>query len=673
MAHQTQGDAALPATPAELTWDEHGLPIASRFGDFYFSRADGLAESRYVFLQHNQLPQRWQEFGTARPYVIAETGFGTGLNFLATWQAWRQHAPKGARLHFISVEKYPLRRDDLHRALALWPELHALSKALCAQYPLPIQGFHRLCFDGGAVSLTLIFDDAETGLSQLDTLVDSWYLDGFSPALNPGMWTPALFATLARLSHSHTRYATFTAASAVQKGLRSTGFQIEKAPGFGLKREMLCGGFDPAQLDRPTQPSWYQRPIAPPQSSLAAVVVIGAGIAGASTARALADQGCPVTVIDRGPLPASEGSGNPQGVLYIKLPTQPTPQGRIHLQGYQHSLNRLQQLQPSPHGSQLWAGCGVLQLASDNKEQQRQTRLRDAQSQGHYPADFFQPLDRTAASALAGVPLTQGGLWFPSGGWIAPARLCHALLDHPLIKCRFNTPVADIVRQQGLWQLLDNQGHTLASATQLVVACAASSRQFTPLKNLPLKSIRGQITQVEAPGGDQLQTVLCGNGYVSPPHQGRYCFGATFTLHNHSTEVLEADHQQNFDHLRELSPALAQRLNNPATPRHGRTGFRCATPDYLPLAGPVADTDRFIAAYAELRHDARHIYSAPPPLLEGLYVNLGHGSKGLVTAPLCGELVAAQISAAPLPLPSDLLPYLHPARFLIKDLKRRAI
>lgn len=660
-------DSAPSVEAARLAWHANDQPLATQFGDYYFSLANGLDESRYVFLHHNQLPQRWHERAIGQPFTIAETGFGSGLNFLATWQAWRQHATPGQRLHFISVERFPLAPDDLTRALALWPELAPFSSALLAQYPPPCSGFHRLSFDDGAVTLTLLFGDAATALAQLDARVDAWYLDGFAPAKNPQMWSDELFRVIASHSHAATTFATFTAASRVQKGLQAAGFTLHKAPGFGRKREMLKGHF---RSDNSPPPHWFQRPAPDPTPTGSAeendpILVIGAGIAGASTARALAERGLRVTLIDRGPGPASEGSGNPQGVLYVKLPARETPQSRIHLQGYQHSLNRLQSL--GAGAAHCWSASGVLQLPPDAREVTRQQLVAG----GGYPPALLRPVNQTEASELAGIALSSGGLWFPGGAWIAPAELCRRLLDHPLINCRFATPVADIRHRDGRWQLLDSTRQLIDSATRLVVACAASSRQFTPLATLPLKSIRGQISMAQAPPGPALRCVVCGSGYVSPPLHGRYCFGATFTLHDDRPAVLEEDHHHNLAHLRELSPALADAIGGAALA--GRTGFRCTTPDYLPLAGPVADSAPFIAAYGDLRRDARQSIAAQPPLLPGLYVNLGHGSKGLVTAPLCGELIAALIAADPLPLARELIPYLHPARFIIKELKRRSI
>ena len=246
---------------AQLDWDEQGQPLSRQFGDVYFSRASGLEESRHVFLRHNRIAERCAALESDGRLVIGETGFGTGLNFLCAWQAFAEQAPAGARLHFVSVEKYPLGQDDLRRALALWPELAPFSTPLLEQYAGIQPGFQRLLFDGGRVVLTLLVGDALECLPQLEAQVDAWFLDGFAPAKNPQMWTPELFAQLARLSAPGASLATFTCAGTVRRGLIAAGFRMEKVKGFGHKREMLAGLYEgqPAPGGKP----WFARPPRP--------------------------------------------------------------------------------------------------------------------------------------------------------------------------------------------------------------------------------------------------------------------------------------------------------------------------------------------------------------------------------------------------------------------------
>lgn len=220
---------------AQLDWDEQGRPLSREFDDIYFSPTSGFDETHHVFIAGNDLARRFAELPAGGCFCIGETGFGTGLNFLCAWQLFEQCAPADARLHFVSVEKFPLTRDDLRRALALWPQLAPQAAQLLDQYMAIHPGFQRFNLAAGRVVLTLLVGDALDGLPELDAQIDAWFLDGFAPAKNPEMWSPALFTQLARLSRSGTSLATFTAAGFVRRGLTEAGFAIKRVRGFGKK------------------------------------------------------------------------------------------------------------------------------------------------------------------------------------------------------------------------------------------------------------------------------------------------------------------------------------------------------------------------------------------------------------------------------------------------------
>lgn len=674
---KTDAAAAQALTPAQVNWHENGLPLSSTYQDVYFSRASGLDEARYVFIQHNQLTQRWPD-KSGQGFTIAETGFGTGLNFLATWQCWRQHLAglTGERphLHFISVEKHPLTQADLKQALALWPELQTFSEQLVEQYPIAVPGFHRLYFAEDNLSLTLIFADVAEALTELDAVVDAWYLDGFAPAKNPDMWTEDLFSNMARLSRRAATdqpaasFSTYTAAGMVRRGLQAAGFKVNKVAGFGQKRDMLSGEYQtpPAPPDSPHK-IWFQPPSAPQPESRRALI-IGAGMAGCQTARALAERGWQVQVIDQQSDAASEASGNAQGVLYAKLPAHPTPASRIHLAGYLHSLRQLKSI---PLPANTWSDCGVLQLASSASEREKQQKLV---ASCQYPESLLKPVTAHQASDIAAMEINHPALFFPDAGWVNPPQLCQTLLQHPLIDCRFNTRINDIQYQDRHWQLLDTQGQLVASAQVLIVACAAQAKHLTPLKSLPLQRIRGQVSQFPAPDSLPLRTVVCGHRYVAPPRLGQLSLGATFDLRDDNPEVSEQSHRNNIDQATELSPQLATALLTiPAEQYQGRVGFRCTAPDYLPIVGAMPDVAAFSEDYAALRQDAKTLVDTPPRHLPGLYVNLAHGSKGLITTPLAAELLTNLLDGEPLPLERSLLDKLNPARFTIKNLIRKSI
>ncbi|WP_332772649.1 bifunctional tRNA (5-methylaminomethyl-2-thiouridine)(34)-methyltransferase MnmD/FAD-dependent 5-carboxymethylaminomethyl-2-thiouridine(34) oxidoreductase MnmC [Pseudomonas sp. ESBL1] len=650
---------------AQIDWDDQGRPHSRQYDDVYFSKNEGIEETQHVFLEQNRLRERCTALTPQDCLVIGETGFGTGMNFYCAWQLFAEHAPRGARLHFVSVEKYPLTHEDLARAVQLWPQLEPYWQPLLAQYVAVHGGFQQFSFDHGRVTLTLMVGDALAQLPTLDAQVDVWFLDGFAPAKNPDMWTPELFAQLARLSRPGTTLGTFTTTGWVRRGLIAAGFAMRKVPGIGKKWEVMHGQFQgwPAEQPAPAEPEpWYARP-APVQGPRHALV-IGAGLAGSATAASLAARGWQVSVLERHDAPAQEASGNPQGVLYLKLSAHGTTLSQMILSGFGYTRRWLQQLQRG----QDWDDCGVLQLAFDDKEAQRQAKLAEA-----FDSTLLHVLDKAQAESVAGVALPAGGLFYPEGGWVHPPALCQAQLQHPHIELLTHQEVIELRKVDGRWQAWDGE-RLLASAPVVVLAGAAEIRRFEACAELPLKRIRGQITRLPATEASRaLRTVVCAEGYVAPPRGDEHTLGASFDFHNDDLAPTVAEHQGNLALLDEISTDLAERLNtsvlDPAR-LQGRAAFRCTSPDYLPIVGPVADAQAFTDAYAVLAKDARQVPDTPCPWLDGLYVNSGHGSRGLITAPLSGELVAAWVCGEPLPLPRTVAQACHPNRFALRRLIR---
>lgn len=644
---------------AELEWDENGQPQSRHYGDVYFSRASGIEETDHVFIQPNRLQERFTALRAGERLVIGETGFGTGLNFLCAWQRFERLAPIGATLHFISVEKHPLTAADLRRALSLWPALAPLAEQLLDQYVAINPGFQQLRF--GPVVLTLLVGDALEMLGQLDAQVDAWFLDGFAPAKNPDMWQPALFDQLARLSAPGATLATFTSAGLVRRGLQAVGFEVERIQGFGHKRESLRGARIDAlpQAEKP----WFARPARQPGPRKA--LIIGAGLAGCASAASLAARGWDVTVLERHADIAAEGSGNPQGVLYLKLSAHGTPLSRLVVSAFGYTRRLLEHLQQGRD----WDACGVLQLAFDEKEAARQAELA-----GAFPPGLLRRIERDEAERLAGVALGSGGLHFPDAGWAHPPALCRWFVKQPGITVLRHHEPLELRRQGGHWQALDD-GNVLAEAPVVVISGAADAARFSQAAWLPLKRIRGQITALPATARSAgLGTVLCAKGYVAPPRDGVHTLGASFNFADAHPEPSEAEHRANLAMLDEISAELSDRLdtsNMPVEALQGRVAFRCTSPDYLPIVGPLADPQPFASHYAILGKDARQVPDLPCPWLDGLFINTAHGSRGLITAPLSGELLAAWVDGGPLPLPRGIAEACHPNRFLLRRVIRR--
>ena len=640
--------------------------MSTRFGDVYFSRDSGLDETRHVFLAHNRLAERWAALPADGRFVLGETGFGTGLNVLCAWQLWRRCAPAGARLHVISTEKYPIPPEQLARALALWPELAEFSQALLAQYAALGPGWHRFSFDEGAVTLTLLVGDALDTLPQLDaasSAVDAWFLDGFAPARNPELWSPALFAQLARLSAPGASYATFTSAGVVKRGLAEAGFSVRRVAGFGSKRHMLCG-----ELAAPPAPAWRAPWFAwPRHTGQRRALVLGGGIAGAAAAAALAQRGWAVILLEQKATLADGASGNAQGVLHTKLSPHLTPLTRLLLSGYAYSLR---QLPRQLRAGEDWDACGIVQQSFDADEAQRHAGLAAL----GLPEALLRPVDAAQASTLAGVALPHGGLWFAQGGWVHPPAWVRQLAATPGVEVCCGADIVALEHYGEQWQARAADGRQW-QAPVVVVANAHQAGQFSQLAHLPIKPIRGQVSHAPATEASlALRAVVCGESYISPARHGRHCFGATFRFQAEQLAVTVEEHQENLDKLAALSPDGWRRLGGEALSAQaldGRSGWRATTPDYLPLVGPVADAAAFADAYPAPERCGPRQPGPDAPWLPGLYVSLAHGSRGLVTAPLAGELLAAMLNHEPAPLPQPLLDALHPNRFLWRAQKRR--
>lgn len=607
----------------ELTWQD-GHPVSRRFGDVYFARDSGIAETRHVFLAGNRLPERWAALRPGDRFTVGETGFGTGLNFCAAWQLWEQVAPADAVLRYVSVERFPLAPDELARALAMWPELAPFAQALGAQYGELAPGWHRFHFAGGRVILTLAIGDAAAMLGELAGRCDAWFLDGFAPAKNPEMWSEAVLAGVGARSNAGATCATYSVAAAVRAGLQSAGFAVAKARGFARKREMLAGA-------RPGGPAATQRPAAARRA-----VVIGGGLAGAASAWSLALRGWDVALLERGDALAQGASGNRQGILYARLAAGSSLLGELVLAGYTHSLRTLGAL--LPQGEDSWRACGVLQLALDERTRARQAAVLAT----GLPESLVRGVDRAEASAVAGIALPAGGLFFPGGGWVNPDALVHALAAHPRIAVRTGAEVIALERDSGdEWRASCTSGLRV-SAPVVVIASSAEAAAFAQTQHLPLHAVRGQVTQLgETPASRALGTVVCGAASITPARGGTHTLGATFVHAFTDLALDEREHRANLADLATMAPALAAALGiealDPAR-LAGRVAVRCTSPDRLPLAG-------------ELRAGA------------GLCTSTAHGSRGLLSTPLAGEVIAAVLENEPAPVPARLLAGVSPARY----------
>ncbi len=599
-----------PIVPAVLQYVD-GVPYSAAYGDVYHSADGGVGQARHVFLGGCALPERWA--GRDR-FVILETGFGTGMNFLATWAAWRADPLRPAHLHFLSVEKHPFSAADLARLHVDWPEFADLSSQLLACWPLLLPGFHRIVLDGGRVALTLMLGDAADCLPQLDAAVDAFYLDGFAPDRNPELWQPALLHTLARLARRGALAATYSVAAAVRERLSSAGFQCEKREGFGRKRHCLRAHYaGPRTADA----------LVPRD-----VTVIGAGVAGAAVAHALAQRGLAVRVLERNAEPAAGASGNPIAVFRPVLSREDTLSSRLTRAAFLRDLRGWAAL-----GERVaWSRCGVLHLVRDAEAGRRQQMVLAAASP---PAAFAHWVDAGRARELVNWAVEVPGVFYPEAGWVAPATLCRAWLDHARIDLRTGCAVARLEPAANGWRLLDAKGDIVDEAGTVVLANAYEAGHLAQGVAWPLHRVRGQVTRLPSGSLPELRCVVSREGYVVSA-DGQVLVGATYEHDDLDIAPRMESDLANLARLQAILPGAGARID--VSEVGGRAALRATLPDRLPVVGSVAGAT-------------------------GLYVAAGYASRGVVWAGLMGEALADHVVGAPLPLERDIMAALDPVRF----------
>lgn len=602
-----------PIEPAEIIWRD-GMPYSTVFSDVYFSREDGLSETQYVFIEGNRLKERWQSMPNGALFVIAETGFGSGLNFLASWNLFKQHAPQDARLHFISVEKHPLKKSDLDQALALWPSLAIEAKALVENYPVLTPGYHVIQFDEGRITLTLMLGDIVSCYRDLlsesrSWFVNAWFLDGFAPSKNPEMWSFAFFKMMARLSSNKTSVSTFSSAGLVKQGLSNIGFEITKKSGFGKKRQMIVG----IRKERQEIPHCIRG-----DSFLCKrqATILGAGLAGSFIAHFLAQKGWNVRVIDQHEAPGMGASANPQAILYPNLSAYRAPLTTFMLSAFLFAVQFYQKiLNVHPNLGDL---SGLLQLAVDDKTTAHHLSLRSWLKA--YP-ELGCLVSKEEASLRAGIDVNVPALLIPASGWLNAKKLCEYLLCHPRIKFQGNYKIDKI--------------ESIESSV-VILAAGYQSNLFKETMHLPLKSIRGQMTEVLGTDeSQQLKIPLCGQGHLLPAQKGRHYFGATYQTNRTDLDCLAIDDIEN---LKKLHALPLDKFNLTQITNHW-AGIRVATPNYLPIVGPVAERDH-------------------------LYLCTGFGSRGLTSIPLSAYYLACLINQEPHGLTQKMADSLAFSRFM---------
>ena len=600
---------ALSIQPARWQLGDEGKLFAPLYSDVYASRRDAWVQAQSVFVDGCELASRWQN---SRSIRVLEMGFGLGINFLTKWASIKA-SNSTARLQYVAIEKHPFTSQDLRAALekslasapaSLAPMLEALIQQLIAQWPPLIPGFHSLPLDD-QTTLTLVFGDVDSVLPSIHGRFDAFYLDGFVPDRNEVMWSLKTMQHLAGLAADGAIVSSWCVTSSVQQALHEVGFVVTKRAGFGCERESLIWRWSAKLADSSTR--------------VDSVVVIGAGIAGASVARQLATRGINVILIER-EQPASGASGNPVAVV------RPEPGGVSNVIS-EFSAAGVGWLQRwlATHGESVPHDfCGAVRLLRDQRRHDKLAAYAQT-----VPDEWLHELSVSEATKLCGQSVATEGFFLPQAGWVAPTALITALIDHPRIDLRSATEVKRLSpASTNEWCVeLENDENIFSRYVVLATAFADLSSNVDGID-----SARGQLSVVAERVDKPLRTIVCRDGYVTPAINGMHTIGATMHIDGDANPRPEDD-LENFYRLQRL---LSDFVSDASELHSGRVSWRATTQDRLPLVGKVA---------------------------EGLYTSIGHGSRGVACAPWCAEFLVTQILDEPLPIGGEWVERLHPLRF----------
>jgi tRNA 5-methylaminomethyl-2-thiouridine biosynthesis bifunctional protein len=633
----------------------------------------------------------------SKRHVIFDADFGGGERFLAAW------AERGeGQLHYLAVTP------------RLAPAESIASPQLRALWPLNLPGWHRVLLDGGRVTLDLMVGALADALPEMDARVDAFYLPQVGPDDNPMFSYTRLAKGLSRIAvQGATLWARAADAGAsVPLPAQAARERIEalaaalRPAGFACEALAAPDAADTSDELRAVYASRKPQAPVPPEPERRAVV-IGAGLAGSSAAHRLCARGWQVTLVERHADVAQEASGNVAGIFMPLLSRDDNLATRLTRAAYLFALREWKRLGGVGQAFE-GAPCGVLQLARDAAHAQLQ---RDIVEQWQYPQEYVQWVDAQQASAMTGFTSQHGGWLFEQGGWARPASFCAALLAAcgTQLTRRFSSQALTLHRIDGEWQVRGADGAVIAQAPTVILANGNGARQIEQSSQLPLYSLRGQVTHLKAGEQDvpDLSLVVCREAYVTPATHGIVCAGATYNTHDPDTQLRAASQQENLERLTEIMTGIdiaavpaadsdgdgSNPLSVPSdarivaeaghcgsaddaqagahatalilpglaqAPLAGRVGFRCAGPDRLPLAGALPDYG-YDGRLERLRNVPRH---------PGLHCLLGYASRGLIWAPLMAEVLVSQLENTSLPLEATLAAALDPARFLLKERRR---
>ena len=577
--------------------------FSEEYDDFYSSLKGAVEECKHVFIEGNNLTNRFKELKQNATFFIGELGFGVGINFITTCSEWLKHTSDNQRLEFYSFDKYLFKPEHFKKIVSAHTELSEYILEYESNYPKNIEGIQRISLFKGRIILNLILGDistTQTYLEQIDT-IDAWFFDGFSPSKNPELWTKQLFSKINNSCHANSTFSTYSSSGYVKKNLKDAGFSYEKVKGFSHKRHMLKG----LSSSRKEKTSLKGLKVA----------VIGSGIAGCTVSYFLSKQGIEVDLYEQEEDICSGASSHELLVTYPRLSAHDTPYGRFNLHAYVFATNFYESLQTS-----AWQQTGVLVLNHDSDSNKKQDSLIQSRNDNL----IFEALDSKEASQVAGIEIITPAMLYRDAGYILPKQICKELIEHPKINLQLSTTIKEVIESGNKVSLIIDDK---TEKYDFVCLCAGSdTEKIYKLEGFSKK--RGQVTHIKSKHiFSEINLPICGKGYISPEINNIHVVGSSYSDID-TFEVLEEEHQHNLDNLKVIN-------NEQAEIKTGKVGFRAVSKDHMPVVG----------------NQGR------------VFVNTCHGSRASVTAPICADIVSSLISGKAPPLEKRELDSLSPNRF----------
>jgi tRNA 5-methylaminomethyl-2-thiouridine biosynthesis bifunctional protein len=673
----------------KLIFQSDATTSSSVLDDEHLDKKSFYQQREQVFLNSNNIYKRL--LNNQSNFTIVETSFGIGLNFLSTLLTYQKALQKNksiGKLTFISIEKHPISKEQLTKAIQQHPQFECLLTDVIKQYPETPKQYHQpieLSFYGNKVTLKIIFNDIEKSLFQLsdrvfkkphknkEGSVDVWYLNNLIADLNLDNLPLSLFQHIAQLSKEQTTLSATNMTNPVKEQLINLGFRIKNITTLNQKESTLIGIF---QQNPETNKGYQLRPnIQKPKQ----VTIIGGGIASACAAYALTKKGIKVQLYCKDDATAKGASSNITGALFPLIHQQKDDISIFYETAFWRARELYDELlNKGHHFSHDW--CGLLEISYKDALLKRQKIFEKNQV---WSTELITSINAEQASKYANITLSQGGLFMPSAGWISPPELVTALLKAAkatdLLVIETSVNVEKIVQidennkhsdEPLHWQLFTNQG--IKETNTLIVCGGAETAKLNIVNQLPLSAVRGQISNMKANNAlSKLTTVICHKGYLTPMNKNVQCIGATFDKNSFDIETKATDDDYNLAMLTQCLPSLPQWQKSDVLSSKAR--LRCMTPDHLPVVGVMPDIKNHQTTYDHLAKDKNWKYPQPAPSIKHLYVLTGLGARGLCTAPLLADILTADLTGEPYPIDNQMLFNLSPNRFVIRDLIKRKI